>query len=155
MLFLLIIVAGKVFPFEGMQIKIDNYEITVPPEWLAKRTNSDPNTVFFLYAPLEENDTFQENVNLTVEKLPADITVPEFMKHVRDYIKTIYDNFVLIEEGDNYHILSGNLEGITVKQIQFITIKNRAAYALTFTSNPKDFDRYLGTFIEIYNSFKF
>lgn len=155
MLFLLIVLAGKVFSLEGMQIKIDNCEITVPPEWLAKRTASDPNTVFFLYAPLEENDTFQENCNLTVEKFPTDITVKDLLQVVRTYIKTQYDNFALIEEGDNYHIISGDLEGVTVQQIQFITIKNRTAYSLTFTSNPVDFDRYLDIFIEIYNSFKF
>jgi len=154
-LFLMLVLSNKIFSFEGMQIKIDNYEITVPPEWLAKRADSDPNAVFYLYAPLDENGAIRENCNLTVEKLPADITIKELMQIVRIYLKTVYDNFTLIEEGDNYHIFSGELEGVSVQQIQFITISDRTAYSFTCTSTPEDFDCYLDIFIEIYNSFKF
>lgn len=152
-LLLLSISAVKVFSESGMKIKIDNYEITVPSGWLAQRTDSA--TVFMLYSPAEENDDFQENGNLTVEKLPTKYSVKGYMDAARESLKTVYGNFTLIEEGKNYHIISENINGTILQQIQFIEMKGNEVYILTFTSTPHNFKRYLETFKSIYKTFKY
>ena len=137
----------------GMEIKIDNYSITVPSLWLAQRTDSA--TVFILYSPIEENDTFQENGNLTVEKLPSKYSVKAYLKAGREVLKKLYANFKLIEEGADYQIFSGELNGIALQQMQFVTISGTEAYVLTFSSTPEDFDRYADTFKAIFSTFTY
>jgi len=151
--FLLGVFVGTAFCQDGMQIKIDNYSITVPSGWLAQRTDSS--TVFVLYSPVEENDTFQENGNLTIEKLPTEYSVKGYLEAAQKNIKKIYGNFALIEEGENYQIISGDINGIVVQQIQFVSIKENTAYILTFTSNPENFNRYKDTFKKIQETFKY
>ena len=141
------------FGDDGMRIKIDNYSITIPSLWLAQRTDSA--TVFILYSPLEENDTFQENGNLAVEKLPSKYSVKAYLKAGREVLKKLYANFKLIEEGDDYQIFSGELNGIALQQMQFVSISGTEAYVLTFSSTPEDFDRYVDTFKAIYSTFTY
>ena len=145
--------AAAAFSGGGMQIKIDNYSITVPSLWLAQRTDSA--TAFILYSPIEENDTFQESGNLTVEKLPSKYSIKAYLKAGREILKTLYTNFSLIEEGADYQIFSGELNGLALQQIQFVSISGTTAYILTFTSTPEDFDRYLDTFKAIQSTFAY
>ena len=145
--------ATAAFGDGGMQIKIDNCSITIPSLWLAQRTDSA--TVFILYSPLEENDTFQENGNLTVEKIPAKYSVKAYLKAGREMLKKLYANFKLIEEGADYQIFSGEFDGIALQQMQFVTISGTEAYVLTFSSTPEDFDRYADTFKSIYSTFTY
>ena len=152
-LFLLLFATAQIFCGEDMVVKIDNYEITVPLGWLAQRTGSL--TVFLLYSPVEENDDFQENINLTTEKLFSKYTVKGYLEASRKVVETVYGGFELLKEGENYHIISGNINGTVVQQIQFVEIKNNTAYILTCTSNPANFDRYLETFKKIHKSFKY
>ena len=150
---LFLVFVTSAFGDDGMQIKIDNYSITIPSLWLAQRTDSA--TVFILYSPLEENDTFQENGNLTVEKLPSKYSVKAYLKAGREVLKKLYANFKLIEEGDDYQIFSGELNGIALQQMQFVSISGTEAYVLTFSSTPEDFDRYADTFKAIYSTFTY
>jgi hypothetical protein len=55
---------------DKMEIIIDKYSIKVPAGWLAEYKGAASANLFFLYSPMEKDDTFQENINLTVEKLP-------------------------------------------------------------------------------------
>ena len=151
-LFLLMLV-GVAFCENGMKVKIDNYSITVPAGWMAQRTDSS--ALFILYSPLEENDDFQENGNLSIEQLPSKYSVKGYLEASREYIKTIYSNFNLIETKDNYQIITGEINGTKVQQIQFVFMKGNVANVLTFTSNPENFARYLDTFKKIQKSFKY
>ena len=149
----ILMLACAAFCENGMEVKIDNYSITVPSGWLAQRTDSS--ILFVLYSPLEENDDFQENGNLSVEQLPSKYSVKGYLESSREYIKTLYSNFNLIEAKDNYQIISGEINGTKVQQIQFVFMKGNIANILTFTSNPENFARYLDTFKKIQKSFKY
>ena len=149
----ILMLACAAFCENGMEVKIDNYSITVPSGWLAQRTDSAP--LFVLYSPVEENDDFQENGNLSVERLPSKYSVKGYLESSRAYIKTLYSNFNLIEAKDNYQIISGEINGTKVQQIQFVFMKGNIANVLTFTSNPENFARYLDTFKKIQKSFKY
>lgn len=149
----ILMLACSAFCENGMEVKIDNYSITVPSGWLAQRTDSS--ILFVLYSPLEENDDFQENGNLSVAQLLSKYSVKEYLESSREYIKTLYSNFNLIEAKDNYQIISGEINGTKVQQIQFVFMKGNIANVLTFTSNPENFARYLDTFKKIQKSFKY
>ena len=136
-----------------MNIKIDNVSISVPEGWSAQYTNSLP--VFVLFSPVEENDTFQENANLTIEQLQVKCTKKEYLKACRELISTMYNNFELIEEGNNYHIISGFFNEKNVMQLQFVSIKKNTAYIMTYTSDMDNFARYLDTFKAIQKTFKY
>ena len=111
--------------------------------------------MFILYSPVEENDTFQESGNLAVEKLPSKYSVKAYLKAGREVLKKLYANFKLIEEGEDYQVFSGELNGIAVQQIQFVSISGTEAYILTFTSTPADFERYADTFKAIQSTFTY
>lgn len=136
-----------------MKIEIKNVKIDVPVGWLAQYTNAQQ--VFFLFSPLEENDNFQENCNLTTEKLTKKYSVKEYIAANVDIIGNYMGDFTLHEAKKNYHIISGTVNNITVKQIQYFYIKKNTAYVLTFTSNPEEFEKYLNTFNTIAKSFKY
>lgn len=136
-----------------MNIKIDNVSISVPEGWSAQYTNSL--TVFVLFSPIEENDSFQENANLTIEKLQVKCTEKEYLKACRGLISTMYSDFELVEEGNNYHVISGIFNGKDVMQLQFVSIKKNTAYIMTYTSDVDNFARYFDIFKSIQKTFKY
>ena len=121
--------------------------------FLVAYTNSQP--VFILLAPLDENDTFQENANLTVEKLFAKITPPEYLQATREILSKVYSDFELVSSGNDYHVISGILNGVAVTQLQCVAIKNNTAYTMTYSSTPDSFMQYLDTFLLIQSTFKY
>jgi len=148
-----LLLSGEAFTQNSMVIRIGNVSITVPEGWLAQHTNST--TVFILYSPVEENDVFQENANLTIEKLPTKYTEKEYLAATQSLISKIYTNFRVIENKTDYHIISGNLNGSDIMQIQYVSIKDNTAYIMTYTSTPDDFARYLDIFKSIQKTFKY
>ncbi len=147
------LLAGSVFADEGMQVKFDNYSLTVPSGWLVQRV--DGPALLMVYSPMDEDDQFQENINLACEKLPGKFTVKGYLSAAREFIKTMYSDFNLVEEGSDYQIISGNINGIALQQVQFVFIKNNTAHVLTCSSTPEDFDRYYEVFKQIKSSFKY
>lgn len=140
-----------IFSNETMKITIDNISIETPIGWLAQYTSSPQ--LFFLYSPMEANDTFQENCNLTIENLPSPYTIQEYKDASVAAIESIYSTFQLLESNENYHIITGFIGDVNLKQIQYFYIKSNIAYILTFSSNPDNFDRYKDQFKSIAKTF--
>lgn len=151
---LLLLPIAAAFSDGGMRVKIDEVEMTVPSGWFVGAVDAGP-IFMMMYASPEENDDFQVNGNLALEKLPKPYTVKEYLKTARKYFKKIYSDFSLIEEDANYHIISGTVNGIQIRHIQFVTIKGKEAYILTFTAKPDNFDHYLPTFKTINKSSRY
>lgn len=149
---LTVITTFSLMPEDVMKIEIGNVKINSPVGWIAQYTKSPQ--VFFLYSPVEENDTFQENCNLTIENLPGKYSIKNYMIESIKQIKKVYKDLKIIETSDNYHIISGDVNGNIVQQIQFFYIKNNIAYVLTFTSTPEKFNDYTDTFKIIAKSFE-
>ncbi len=150
-LLILVFLSAAVFAENRMTITVNNLSISVPEGWLAEYTNSQQ--LFFLYAPLEQNDDFQENCNLTYENLPRIFSIKEYMDLSIEMLDDVFNNFQMIERKDNYHIISGDMNNIRVKQIQYVYMDGRTAYVLTFSSVPGKFDTYLETFKGIAQTF--
>ena len=94
--------ASSVFADAGMQVKVDNYSLTVPFGWLAQRV--DGPALLMLYSPMDEDDQFQENINLTCEKLPGKFTVKGYLSAAREFIKTMYADFNLVGQNSSFAI---------------------------------------------------
>jgi hypothetical protein len=139
------------FSNDNMKIVVDNVSIEVPVGWLSQYTKSPQ--LFFLYSPVEVNDTFQENCNLTIEYLPSSYTIQEYKKAGVTALKSVYGDFQLVESSENYHIITGLVGEVSVKQIQYFYIKSNIAYVLTFSSNPENFSRYKEQFESIAETF--
>ncbi len=138
---------------EYMTIEMENVRIDVPAGWFAQYTKSPQ--LFFLYSPVEADDTFQENGNLVMEILPAGYSVERYMNESLESIKMIYTDFVLEKMEENYYIISGAVGDIGVKQLQLFYIRDNSAYILTFSAMPESFDRYYEAFREIAASFRY
>ncbi len=147
------LISANLFAENLMQIKIDNFSISVPEGWSVEYSNSA--YIFVLYSPLEVNDTFRENANLSLEKLHAKRNEKQYLEAVQDILSLVYTDFELLEFGDNYHIISGSLNGIEVIQIQYVAIKNDIAYIMTYSSDPDNFARYFDVFESIQATFRY
>lgn len=167
MFVLVFLAAASSFFAQGMRVKIDNFEITVPQGWLAERPASlekfnfpkeaenEATLVFVLYSPFEKNDRFRENANLVVEKLKRKCTLKEYMENSKKDGEGLYLDYTLIDEGKDYTIVRGVMEGTPLQQLEFVKIKGKKAYVMTFSATPESFDEYYATFKEIYKSFKY
>ena len=140
-----------VFSNETMKISIENVSIEAPLGWFAQYTKSPQ--LFFLYSPLEVNDTIQENCNLTIEYLSSPYTVKEYKDANIEPLQSVYREFEILESNMNYHIIRGYVGEIYVKQVQYFYVKSNIAYVLTFTSNPENFDRFKTQFNLIADTF--
>ena len=149
---LCLVVTTTVFSEDSMVVRCENISIEAPLGWLVQYTKS-PN-LLFMYSPLENNDSFQENMNIAVEILPTEYSIFEYMNASLETIKSIYSNLEIIERLSNYYVISGIVSGTSVQQIQYFFIKDKVAYILTFSSNPQNFERYRKDFLYIANTFK-
>jgi len=152
-LFFALMIPSAVFAGDTMFIRCGETSIEVPFGWLAQYTKS-PN-IFIIYSPVEQNDTFQENGNLTVEALPVPYTVEEYMRAGNEIMSTIYRKYQVIESSEHWHVITGILNDTLLQQIQYFYIRDNTAYVLTFTAIPESFDRYRPVFDSIAASFDY
>lgn len=152
LLLMFIVSLPVLFAEESMKIEIGNVSIESPLGWFAQYTKSP--SLFILYSPLVENDTFQENCNLTTEILYTNFSVEEYINASLETLTAMYTDFNIVTREKNYYIFMGNISNIDLKQMQYVYIKKNVAYVLTFSSIPSDFDKYVDIFKQIAASFK-
>lgn len=143
----------SIYSMDSMTISIDDISIESPIGWFAQYTKSPQ--LFFLFSPLENNDTFQENCNLTIEYLSVPYTIDEYMADSVTALESVYKGFQLASSRDNYHVFTGYIGETLVKQMQFFYIAEAKAYVLTFSSDPDNFDRYRDQFRSIAETFRY
>jgi hypothetical protein len=135
---------------QTMTLQAENIEIRSPINWLAQYTQSPQ--LFIIYSPIEPNDTFQENLNLTTEALPSPYTVSAYMEASQNVLQSVYQSFELEVTGDSFHIYTGTVNGVTVKQIQYFWVVGNTAYILTGSALPSTFQNFADTFQTIADS---
>jgi len=149
----LLCLASFAYTEEIMQIGIGQVRVEVPMGWYAVYTGSP--TVFQLFAPLEANDDFQENVSLVEEKMPQPYTLIEYQDASARYLQTVFGNFQITERKDNYHIYKASMNQIDVMGLQVFYLREKEAYTITFNAKPSTFDRYRERFFAIARSFTY
>lgn len=139
----------------------ENIVINYPDNWRLD-VSGQMNTEFILFSELEENDTFQENINLLKQDLKGQgFTMESYVKLSKNQIKKMVPNGKIIESkyvnDDQPHyviIWTGFVSGNNLKFKQLFFLENESAYVLTFTTLPETFDQYIDLGNKILNSFK-
>ncbi len=132
---------------ETMRIRCENVEVEVPAGWLAVYTRSPQ--LFVLYAPLKENDVFQENMNLVSEFLPRKMDVASYMQASAKAMERVFGHIEVLETGDGFHIYAAEMDGVRFLQMQFFFVQDNTACVLTGSADTEDFSLYRDTFTAI------
>ncbi|MBB6480273.1 hypothetical protein [Spirochaeta isovalerica] len=138
---------------DKMTASYGNIKIDIPLGWMVQYTQSP--SVFFIFSPLEPNDTFQENANLVIEALPYKISLSDYISLSQEGLKSVYGKFEMLETAENYHIIRGYIGSTQVQQLQIFYVTDNNAYILTFSSNPDNFARFRDQFFTLAGTFRY
>lgn len=135
--------------------------MSYPEKWEVKENE---NMLAFLSPTENENDIFQENVNLIIQDLSAQpMTLDEFTKLSQDQLKqylakapvTKLTHTTLVGQKADQLEYSAEYQGFKLKLRQYWFIKDNKAYVFTYTANEATFQQYLAPADQIIKSFKF
>ena len=131
------------------------FSLKYPTSWTATPHINGTNVAF--YSPLENAlDVFKENVNIVVQDMSAQRTIPDLNQYTSiaiNQMKVVFKkNFVLIESKPVF------LSGMPAHQIIFIgkgpemdlkfkiiwTLKAKRAYQFTYGAVASQYDKYIG-----------
>lgn len=132
-----------------MQLRYGKVSVDVPAGWLAQSFD-DTTMVFILYSPEELNDNFRERITISSG---ARMKKAEETRNVlkRSFI-SYYDSGELLEEGSDYIIIDGMLNGMHVQQYVKFIVKRKKAYCITATALPESYGTWRRTFMAIIDS---
>ncbi len=142
------------------------FTVEVPDNWSLEEGFSDDSLDFVVIAlsPEEgEADPFIENMNILVETMGERV-------ELRDYF--MWNLVGLMEELPSFHmhhksnalvngirmaliVYSWDLEKEKTATYQYIFVRGKKGYVITFSAEPKNFERYRDTFDRIAASFQF
>lgn len=135
--------------------------VMYPEGWSLDTSSVD--SEFFIYSPLvESSDIFQENINLTTEKLPNNsITAEYYIKRALEMIKTSFGEVDVLENKERkgnfgtYRtiIYTGTMSGMKLKWKQSVYVKNSTAYIISYTSLDDTYDEFVEISNKVMNSF--
>ena len=118
--------------------------------------------IVFFYAPLDdENDTFNENIVITIENLPESLTLDEYVDlavenlELAGFSVTESKSAILDKNRAKEITISMELEGQKIDQTQIVTIKDQTVYLIALTTLPQTTLRYMPTFERMVDSFEF
>lgn len=117
--------------------------IMYPNDWTLDTADTE-DMDYFIYSPLSAtNDEFQENINLTTEKLPNNsITTEFYVKSALEMVAKSIQNVEVLENKEqtgnfgSYRtiVYTGTMSNMNLKWKQSVYIKNSTAYIISFTS---------------------
>ncbi len=138
------------------------FSIQVPPGWdfEEKKMRTD----LIAVSPAEgPEDTFRENFNVLVEELGVNMTSEEYYQKGIPLFKQFAVDFMQHENGIEridgkefrYDIISHRMGPLKIKILQYLTVRQKKGYLITFSAADDKFDRYLPMFKEIAKGFRF
>ncbi|GGB07040.1 PsbP-related protein [Puia dinghuensis] len=139
----------------------NKFTVNYPKEWTHRETG---NSVLFLSPKENENDDFQENVNIMLQDLSANpLNLEQYTALSKKMItenaaaSTILSSTPTTFAGQKAMetIYTMTFEGRAMKLQQIWFIKNKTAYVFTYTAEQSQYARYEPTATAIINSFKF
>ena len=157
--------------FHFNQNKFNRYEdpqkrfsILYPEDWSVQE-NSNPEVAVLFSSPKEsEMDIFSDNVNIVVQDLRKNpVQIDEYTAIAINQMNVVFgeDVRVLVSEparlsgrsGYNYEFVTNSIGGELRFKIVW-TVVGLTAYQVTFSSQPANFDLYLGKINKMIKSFK-
>ncbi len=139
------------------------YSIQYPADWKLDRTSSSE-VEFQLFSPLSSpDDKFSENVNLLIQDFRGQPvkTLDQYVELSESQILIMLtDSKLQLSErkqknGREYHRIefTSTRGEYKLKQIQYYYFENQIAYALTFTCELSEYDRYRETGMGVLEGF--
>lgn len=138
------------------------FVIEFPGSWMV--TTEIPGTVVAALSPQEgPEDTFMENVVITAEKLPPDMTLSEYLDAVISVLSKTMAGFEVVKTGEarsdyceflwvTYHVALGKPD--LVQNIH-LTIRDGIGFAIIGSATPDSFEAYAPEFEAAVASFRF
>jgi hypothetical protein len=153
------IVSFHATAFQTDSLKNFSYSIDVPENWTVKDGCTEADCSFL--APQDNNqDTFLENINITVVDAPAkNYSAEKYTDFSIGYLPTVVENFELLERVK----LPENASRITYKGLksgyhqtwkQYYFIKSSKMYIVTFTAETPKVEEYILKIQSTLDSFK-
>ena len=136
------------------------FSIKYPEGWLKQ-----PNTNIVVFLSPKENamDAFQENVNVIFQDLSkqpmsleqyTELTKKQVIDNFGTSAIVVLKNATISGQQGKELIYNMNYQGKKLKVRQCWIIKGKAAYLLTYTAEPEQYNKYENTATEIIGSFK-
>ena len=138
------------------------FSIVVPAEWDIEEKKM--NTDMIAVSPGESaEDTFRENFNVLVESLPKEMTLDEYYMKGMPLFKEFAREFIQhaggFEEIDGekfrYDIVSHKMGPLRIKVLQYLYVKGKKGYLITFSAADDKFGNYEPMFKEVAKGFRF
>jgi hypothetical protein len=166
---LIIILIGMVFVCgckkreEGRYYNRDKgFSIKVPAGWDIEEKKM--NTDIIAVSPAEgPDDTFRENFNVLVEELERSLSTDEYYQKGIPLFKQFATDFAQHGTGTEridgvdfrYDIISHKMGPLTIKVLQYLAVKRKKGYLITFSASNDKFPLYEAMFKEIAKGFRF
>lgn len=138
------------------------FSIIVPAEWDIEERKM--NTDVIAVSPGESaEDTFRENFNVLVESLPKEMTLDEYymkgMPIFKEFAKEFIQHAGGFEEIDGekfrYDVVSHKMGPLRIKVLQYLYVKGKKGYLITFSAADDKFSNYEPMFREVAKGFRF
>jgi len=139
----------------------NKFTMNYPKEWTQKAVG---NAIAFLSPRADDNDQFQENVNIMVQDLSAQpMTLEQYTDLSKKQITENGGAGAILSQGSRTiggqkaveMVYNLNYQGRVLKIKQYWFIKGNKAFLLTYTAEPSQFSKYEETATSVINSFSF
>jgi hypothetical protein len=138
------------------------FSVKVPSGWDIEERKM--NTDLIAVSPEESlEDTFRENFNVLVEILPREMTMDEYYKKGMPIFKEFAKEFIQHSDGFEeidgakfrYDVVSHRMGPLRIKVLQYLFVKEKKGYLITFSAADDKYNLYEGMFKEVAKGFRF
>lgn len=138
------------------------FSIQVPSGWDIEEKKM--RTDLIAVSPAEgPDDSFRENFNVLVEELQTNMTSEEYYQKGIPLFKQFAVDFAQHGNGTEridgtefrYDIISHRMGPLKIKVLQYLTVRQKKGYLITFSAADDKFERYAPMFREIAKGFRF
>jgi len=138
------------------------FSVKVPSGWDIEEKKM--NTDLIAVSPEESlEDTFRENFNVLVESLPREMTIDEYYQKGMPLFKEFAKEFKQHGNGEEvidgakfrFDVVSHQMGPLRIKVLQYLYVKNKKGYLITFSAADDKYGLYEPMFREIAKGFRF
>lgn len=138
------------------------FSIVFPSNWELQQKDTDA-VVVALSPEVSLQDSFRENVNITIEEVASNVTVQNYFQNTVKNMKGYSKDFKILDKQEITianrkairFIYTFSIGGLQLKGIQYQILHNNYAYVITCMALPYTFGKYEGQFKKIAHSFRF
>lgn len=137
----------------------DMYKFSLTYPKAREQHQDDGNFIVSFHSPTD--DDFNENIGVTTEILDKTMTLDAYYAEAKKLLSDTITNFSEKEVVNTTLnsipvkkvVFQGEIDGVSYQRQQYVIIRNRFVYVLTYTAKPNTFSIYLEDFEDIAGSF--